>query len=475
MDSNNTENLVSNSSDNGKIIDTSNILATLNVSSTPSSNNVVNNEPVISNVSETTVNNNTSMSIPITTADSTQNNVSEVSVNSADANNVVENAATNVGDPNSLSTYMSSNDTDETTETIENNSAEDNSNDSNNENGSKSMNFVILLIGILVIGVGALFVPNLVMGNKKYTVTFMDLDGVYLVQDNLSRNSMVTEPVPPVKDGYSFLGWYLDGDLYDFTSAVKNDIYLKAKWLNNKTNVIEEVKEEKVDKDTTTTDNSSTNTKTNANSNNANTNNNNSNSSGNTNTNTGNNNKTQTPTSTPTPTPTPVNPQPTAVPTTSHKIILIDAKFSDGTTTKILKSGEKVNIYASLPNNYVDTNWTGNNSCSTAIDDGNTYYKKSHSYSLSMWNVSVYNTNLIKTSDSLWSVDNPSQTSFVYTVDSKGTKEALIQIEAYIDEEITEVEKHKCVKYDATSSEDTYTCNDGGTLDGTVCLKVIEE
>lgn len=39
-----------------------------------------------------------------------------------------------------------------------------------------------------------------------------------------------TEPVAPVRDGYTFDGWLLDGQLYDFSTPVTGDITLVAGW-----------------------------------------------------------------------------------------------------------------------------------------------------------------------------------------------------------------------------------------------------
>ena len=46
----------------------------------------------------------------------------------------------------------------------------------------------------------------------------------------VSQGSQVNEPTQPVRSGYNFLGWYLNGSLYDFASPVQNDITLVAQW-----------------------------------------------------------------------------------------------------------------------------------------------------------------------------------------------------------------------------------------------------
>lgn len=68
---------------------------------------------------------------------------------------------------------------------------------------------------------------------KTYTVTF-DSDGAKKVESQIVlENKIVNKPVDPVLDGYIFIEWQLDGKTYDFSSEVKRDITLKAKWQKN--------------------------------------------------------------------------------------------------------------------------------------------------------------------------------------------------------------------------------------------------
>lgn len=50
---------------------------------------------------------------------------------------------------------------------------------------------------------------------------------------NLGYGEKLNKPITPVKEGYTFVGWYLDSELtkeYDFDSLVKEDLVLYAKW-----------------------------------------------------------------------------------------------------------------------------------------------------------------------------------------------------------------------------------------------------
>lgn len=67
-------------------------------------------------------------------------------------------------------------------------------------------------------------------GTKKYTVTF-DSDGATeVLPQEITIGEKATEPETPVKEGYTFKGWYLADTAYDFAEAVNKTIKLTAKW-----------------------------------------------------------------------------------------------------------------------------------------------------------------------------------------------------------------------------------------------------
>lgn len=90
----------------------------------------------------------------------------------------------------------------------------------------KSSAFVI--IGILVV-IAILSAVFFVKG-QKYTVTFDSNGGSVVSSVQVKKGDKVSKPSEPTRDGYVFSGWYLNDTLYDFDSAVLEDITLVAKW-----------------------------------------------------------------------------------------------------------------------------------------------------------------------------------------------------------------------------------------------------
>ncbi|HJK48840.1 MAG TPA: InlB B-repeat-containing protein, partial [Methanocorpusculum sp.] len=69
--------------------------------------------------------------------------------------------------------------------------------------------------------------------NNAYRVLFNDGSTTLSVQTDLSSGDKLTKPETPVKDGYTFAGWYKDSACtqgWDFETGISGDMTLYAKW-----------------------------------------------------------------------------------------------------------------------------------------------------------------------------------------------------------------------------------------------------
>ncbi|MBM6938266.1 InlB B-repeat-containing protein, partial [Pseudoflavonifractor phocaeensis] len=69
-----------------------------------------------------------------------------------------------------------------------------------------------------------------------YTVTFETNGGTPVDSQSVAENGTVAKPADPVRDGFTFDGWYADQALeipYDFSQAVTSDLTLYAGWQEN--------------------------------------------------------------------------------------------------------------------------------------------------------------------------------------------------------------------------------------------------
>ena len=65
---------------------------------------------------------------------------------------------------------------------------------------------------------------------KVNTVTFDSNGGSKVASQSVETNKTATKPSNPTREGYTFLGWYLNNQEYNFETVVTKDITLVAKW-----------------------------------------------------------------------------------------------------------------------------------------------------------------------------------------------------------------------------------------------------
>ena len=65
---------------------------------------------------------------------------------------------------------------------------------------------------------------------KKYEIRFDTNGGSYIESQEVKKRKKVEKPDDPLKEGYTFLYWELDGKEYDFGQKVKKSFTLVAKW-----------------------------------------------------------------------------------------------------------------------------------------------------------------------------------------------------------------------------------------------------
>ena len=68
---------------------------------------------------------------------------------------------------------------------------------------------------------------------KEYTVTFNSNGGTSVTKQTIEEGKTATAPKNPTYTGYTFLGWYLNGEKFDFSTAITSNITLKAEWKKN--------------------------------------------------------------------------------------------------------------------------------------------------------------------------------------------------------------------------------------------------
>ena len=63
-----------------------------------------------------------------------------------------------------------------------------------------------------------------------YTITFDSNGGSAVRSKRVGENGSIIEPTPPIREGYTFLGWYLSDEEFDFNTRITSDLTLTARW-----------------------------------------------------------------------------------------------------------------------------------------------------------------------------------------------------------------------------------------------------
>ena len=99
----------------------------------------------------------------------------------------------------------------------------------------KFLVFILLITLVLSLASCKTLTGKLGIG-KKHTIKF-DSDGGTAIADQVVKSgSTAFEPTAPTKEGYVFAGWFKGEDQWDFSTAVEEDMTLKAKWESDNSN-----------------------------------------------------------------------------------------------------------------------------------------------------------------------------------------------------------------------------------------------
>lgn len=65
---------------------------------------------------------------------------------------------------------------------------------------------------------------------RTVTVSFVAKIGAGVAPVSVRVGQTISEPTARTNEEYEFLGWYLDGEKFDFNTPIKKNVTLEAKW-----------------------------------------------------------------------------------------------------------------------------------------------------------------------------------------------------------------------------------------------------
>ena len=103
---------------------------------------------------------------------------------------------------------------------------------------NKKLIIVVAVTAVSLIGVGVALSSNTFtkegditkVEKTKFMTSFESLGGTAIGFREIKKGDKIEKPKDPVRSGFIFEGWELDGELFDFDTPVTKDIKLIARW-----------------------------------------------------------------------------------------------------------------------------------------------------------------------------------------------------------------------------------------------------
>lgn len=92
---------------------------------------------------------------------------------------------------------------------------------------AKGVKYSILIILMVAVVVGGVF---LYLNKDGYLVTFNSNGGSRVDAIKTGLLNTIDKPDDPIKDGYTFAGWYLDDEKFSFDTKLEENVTLTAHW-----------------------------------------------------------------------------------------------------------------------------------------------------------------------------------------------------------------------------------------------------
>ena len=89
---------------------------------------------------------------------------------------------------------------------------------------------ILAIVGGLIVVIIIILLLVKGCGKKEYVINFDSQGGSNVTSVTVLKDDTLTKPKDPTREGYEFLGWYLDGKLFDFSEKITKNMVLEARW-----------------------------------------------------------------------------------------------------------------------------------------------------------------------------------------------------------------------------------------------------
>ena len=88
----------------------------------------------------------------------------------------------------------------------------------------KIIGLILLIISVAMIIIGS----SMLLESKRFIVQFINVDNTEELE--IVEGGYIQPSITSYREGYRFVGWFHNGELFDFNTPIIENIKLEAKW-----------------------------------------------------------------------------------------------------------------------------------------------------------------------------------------------------------------------------------------------------
>lgn len=96
----------------------------------------------------------------------------------------------------------------------------------------------LLIVCLFVLGIISFVIFFITRNNLEYVVTFDSNGGSNVDIVKVKYHQKVNKPQDPTRENYEFMGWQNNGEAYDFSRRIEENLLLTASWKEKNTYLV---------------------------------------------------------------------------------------------------------------------------------------------------------------------------------------------------------------------------------------------
>ena len=91
---------------------------------------------------------------------------------------------------------------------------------------------IIIAVIILLLIITVIVETTMLLNRKTVLTVSYEVNGEIIKIEYVEKGKTVVKPADPIREEYDFLGWFLGTEKFDFSTPIKDNIKLEARWIS---------------------------------------------------------------------------------------------------------------------------------------------------------------------------------------------------------------------------------------------------